>query len=91
MRIVKSNSVKVGWAVQPLFQIGLHKKDFSLLKNIRAFLGVGEIEKIINKFLSLHYMVQSLKDLNIIVNHFERYPFLTKNVKILYYLRNSPP
>lgn len=23
-------------------------------------------------------MVQSLRDLNIIVNHFERYPFLTK-------------
>lgn len=46
-----------------------------LLKNIRAFWGVGEIYY---KENSCNYMVQSLRDLNIIVNHFERYPFLTK-------------
>jgi len=59
-------------------KLGLHlrtKKDFSLLKNIRAFWGVGEIYY---KENSCNYMVQSLRDLNIIVNHFERYPFLTK-------------
>ena len=57
------------------FQIGLHKKDLSLLENIKAYLGVGEIY---HKETSCNYMVQSLRDLNIIVNHFERYPFLTK-------------
>jgi len=81
VRIVKSNSVKVGWAVQPLFFFlwnwvyTFGPKDFSLLKNIRAFWGVGEIYY---KENSCNYMVQSLRDLNIIVNHFERYPFLTK-------------
>jgi hypothetical protein len=75
VRIVKSNSVKVGWTVQPLFQIGLHNKDLNLLKKIKAFWGVGDIYL---KENSCNYMVQSLRDLNIIVNHFEKYPLLTK-------------
>jgi len=75
VRIIKSNSVKVGWVVQPVFQIGLHKKDLNLLKKIQAFWGVGEIY---HKEESCNYMVQSLRGLNVIVNHFERYPLLTK-------------
>jgi len=75
VRITKSNSVKVGWVVQPVFQIGLHKKYLNLLKKIQAFLGVGEIY---HKEESSNYMVQSLSGLNVIVNHFERYPLLTK-------------
>ena len=42
VRITKSNSVKVGWTVQPVFQIDLHKRDLNLLEKIRTFLGVGE-------------------------------------------------
>ena len=75
VRIFKSNTVKVGWAVQPVFQIGLHKKDLDLLKKIQAFLGVGEIY---HKEKSCNYVVQNLRSLNVIVNHFERYPLLTK-------------
>jgi len=66
VRITKSNSVKVGWVVQAVFQTGLHKKDLNLLKNIQAFLGVGEIY---HKQESSNYMVQSLKGLNVIVDH----------------------
>jgi len=61
--------------VQPVFQIGLHKKDLDLLKKIQAFLGVGEIY---HKEKSCNYVVQNLRSLNVIVNHFERYPLLTK-------------
>lgn len=45
---------------------------------IKAFLGVGEIYL---KEESCNYMVQSLKDLNVIVNHFEKYPLLTKKLE----------
>ena len=31
VRIVPSNTTNIGWSVQPVFQIGLHKKDLSLL------------------------------------------------------------
>lgn len=75
VRIIKSNSVKVGWVVQPVFQIGLHKKDLNLLEKIQAFWGVGEIY---HKEQSSNYVVQSLRGLNVIVNHFEKYPLLTK-------------
>jgi len=75
VRIVKSNSVKVGWVVQPVFQIGLHKKDLNLLEKFQSFWGVGVIY---HKEESSNYMVQSLRGLNVIVNHFERYPLLTK-------------
>lgn len=55
--------------------IDLHKKDLTLLKKIQTFLGVGEIY---HKENSSNYMVQSLSGLSVIVNHFEKYPLLTK-------------
>ena len=55
VRIFKSNTVKVGWAVQPVFQIGLHKKDLDLLKKIKAFFDVGEIY---HKEKSCNYVVK---------------------------------
>lgn len=75
LRIAKSNSVKVGWTVQPVFQIGLHIRDLNLLKKIQEYLGVGDIYF---KEKSCNYVVQSLNGLNVVVNHFERYPLLTK-------------
>ena len=33
----KYNKLKVGWRVQPAFQINLHKKDIALLKQIQVF------------------------------------------------------
>lgn len=75
VRVIKSNSVKVGWSVQLVFQIELHKKDLNFLEKIKTFLGVGNIY---HKEESCIFMVQSLRDLNVIINHFEKYPFLTK-------------
>ena len=43
VRIFKSKTSKIGWTIQPVFQIGLHKKDLDLLIKIQEFLGVGEI------------------------------------------------
>ena len=57
------------------FQIGLHKKDKDLLKKIKSFLSVGDIYY---KEESCNYMVQSLQDLRIIVDHFIKFPLLTQ-------------
>nr|YP_009741025.1 LAGLIDADG endonuclease [Fusarium pseudograminearum]YP_010390907.1 LAGLIDADG endonuclease [Fusarium louisianense]YP_010391118.1 LAGLIDADG endonuclease [Fusarium ussurianum]YP_010391175.1 LAGLIDADG endonuclease [Fusarium vorosii]AYN73101.1 LAGLIDADG endonuclease [Fusarium graminearum]QID42285.1 LAGLIDADG endonuclease [Fusarium culmorum]UPX01858.1 LAGLIDADG endonuclease [Fusarium gerlachii]DAC73461.1 TPA_asm: LAGLIDADG endonuclease [Fusarium graminearum CS3005]QID41609.1 LAGLIDADG endonucle len=78
VRIFKSNTVKVGWCVQPVFQIELHKKDLNVLEKISSFLGVG---KIYHKEESSIYMVQSLRDIDVIINHFEKYPLLTKKLE----------
>ncbi len=75
VRIFKSKTLKIGWTIQPVFQIGLHKKDLDLLKKIQVFLGVGEIY---HKEESSNYMVQSSKGIKVIINHFEKYPLLTK-------------
>jgi len=76
VRITKSNSTKIGWIVQPVFQICLHKKDLSLLEKIKSFLGVGEIYN--HQEESYNYVVQSLEGIKVIIKHFKFYPLLTK-------------
>nr|QCW06913.1 hypothetical protein [Drechslerella brochopaga] len=76
VRISQKNSTNIGWVVQPVFQICLHKKDFNLLEEIRTFLGVGEIYN--HQKESCNYVVQSLKGIKVIVDHFKKYPLLTK-------------
>ena len=75
VRIFKSNTAKIGWIVQPIFQIMLHKRDLDLLKKIKKSLGVGEIY---HKEEASNYMVQSSKGIKVIIDHFEKYPLFTK-------------
>jgi hypothetical protein len=63
------------WIVQLCFQIAVHKKDLDLLEHIKNFFGVGTITK--QRSESLNYRVRSVKDLAIIITHFEKYPLLT--------------
>ena len=72
VRISKSNSTKIGWVVQPVFQICLHKKDLVLLKKIQSFFNVGEIYP--HKEESYNYVVQSLQGIKVIIEHFKNYP-----------------
>nr|QVV23912.1 hypothetical protein [Trichoderma cornu-damae] len=75
VRIFKSNTVKIGWTVQPVFQIMLHKRDLDLLKKIQGYLGVGELY---HKEKAVNYVVQSSKGIKVIIDHFEKYPLFTK-------------
>jgi aspartate ammonia-lyase len=65
-----------GYQIQPNFQISLHKNDYALLEATKDFFGVGGIYKDGNS--SFKYSVRSLKDLNIIIKHFEKYPLQTQ-------------
>jgi hypothetical protein len=77
LSIYKDDSKTTGWRVQTIFTIGLHEKDIALLENIQKFfMGVGKIyspRKGIKQF-----RVSSIKELQVIVNHFDKYPLITK-------------
>lgn len=80
--------MKLGWTVYLQFGIKLHIKDSQLLKLIQAYFNVGNIT--LGKELC-QYRVTSIKDLEIIINHFENYPLITlllrkKNGLIISYL-----
>ena len=74
--IVKNKELKTGWRVQSSFQIGLHEKDKSLLELIRSSLGVGQIYK--HSKDSFQYEVQTFKELEVIISHFDKYPLRTQ-------------
>ncbi len=66
---------KTGYRIKAIFQIGVHEKDLALLEQIKLFFGVGHITKL--GVESVQYRVSGLKDLNIIINHFDKHPLLT--------------
>jgi len=76
INITKNNKTKTGWRVQVEFKIGLHKKDLNLLNGIQKFFGVGAVYNQAEDAVQL--IVQSDKELIVIINHFDKYPPITK-------------
>lgn len=78
-KIIFINKIrKLGWRVQSKFQIGLHKRDYNLLILLQKHLnGIGSIHIDSNKNI-VNFSVDSVKDLVILINHFDKYPLLTK-------------
>nr|YP_009568431.1 LAGLIDADG endonuclease [Drechslerella brochopaga]QBL02513.1 LAGLIDADG endonuclease [Drechslerella brochopaga] len=76
IRIRKNLKYKTDWSIELRFQIGLHKKDKLLLEKLQSYFGVGLIK--IQTKDSLQFIVQSIKDLEIIINHFDKYPLITQ-------------
>lgn len=74
--INNNNSSKSGYKIAYVFAIGLHLKDLTLLQNIQKSLGVGKIYNIREDVIQLR--VESLKELIILIQHFENYPLLTQ-------------
>jgi len=65
-----------------MFCIGLHKKDVKILESIQSSLGVGKIHK--HSIDSLQLRVGSLKELDIIIDHFTIYPLKSERQKIFF-------
>lgn len=76
INIYKSNKHEAGWGARAAFQLGLHKKDLPILSSIKDYFGVGNIS--IKAANSCVYSVQAIKDLDVILNHFDKYPLITK-------------
>jgi hypothetical protein len=68
--------MSTGWHCKPIFSIGLHNRDIKILEAIQRTLGVGKIYK--HGSDSIQYRVSSLKDLEVVLNHFDKYPLITK-------------
>jgi hypothetical protein len=76
IKITRNDKCKTGYQIQPVFQIGLHKKDRILLEKIQLyFKGVGSIgySKDIDVFV-----VSSKRELKVIIDHFDKYPLITQ-------------
>jgi hypothetical protein len=65
-----------GYRFEVNFQIELHKKDLALLEQIQKFFGVGKIYS--KNRDSISYLVTSIKDLQVIKDHFDCYPLITQ-------------
>ena len=57
--------------------MGLGKKDHALLNLVKSYFGVGDIYDTHSTNVS-QFRVQSLKDLAVIVQHFDEYPLASK-------------
>lgn len=72
----KRSEFKHGWEVLTEFKIGLHRKDLLLLESLKAYWGnIGTIK--ISKEIVI-YRICSMKDLEVVINHFTRYPLITQ-------------
>lgn len=58
--IQKNNKSKLGWTVELIFTITLHKKDKDILESINNYFGVGYITQ--HGKDTLQYRVKSIKD-----------------------------
>lgn len=72
----KNNKLKLRWKVQAFFSITLHKKDLAILEKIKFTWGVGEIY--IHGKNTVQYKVGSTKELQVIIDHFEKFPLITQ-------------
>jgi hypothetical protein len=69
-----NNKYKNGYQVQLIFKITLHNKD--LLSQVQSYFGVGTITKHGNT--TMQYCVKSIKDLSVIISHFDKYPLISQ-------------
>ena len=74
LKIQQNAKLKTNWRVRPVFSITLHVKDLLLLESIKNTLGVGKISKS-NK--TVIFAVDSIKEISVILNHFDQYPLVT--------------
>jgi len=75
INITKSNNYVNDWGARATFKIGLAKKDLPILYRIHSFLGVGNIT---TRDFSCSYAIQSIKDLQVLIDHFDKYPLMTQ-------------
>jgi len=74
----KPSNEKQGWRIMCIFVIVLHKKDLDLLNSINNFFGVGKVYLYSSD--SCVFTVQSIKDLEIIINHFNKYSLISQKL-----------
>ena len=72
--VYKDNTRSTGWAIKLRFKIGLHNRDLFLLEGIRKYFNGGTITS--GDYCVISF--ESLKDLDVVIKHFDSYPLITK-------------
>ena len=67
---------KFGWQVDQRYLINIHVKDKPLLEDVKNCLRVGKIYK--SGLNTVQLQVRSIKELKVILEHFDKYPLITK-------------
>jgi len=84
--ILINKTRKLGWRVESRFQMGLHKRDLSLLLQLQQFLGgIGSIH-INNTLNKVNYSINSNKDLTNLIINLEKYTLLTQKKSRFYFV-----
>ena len=76
--IYKKANSKTGFIISLVFQISLHEKDKNILEQIQNYFGVGGITG--HGSTSLKYSVRSYNDMQIIIDHFDKFPLATNKL-----------
>jgi len=76
LSIIENKNYKTGWTVKVSFDIGLHIKDKVLLELIQSYFGVGKLY--VTSLESICFRVKSVKEIAVLINHFDKYPLITK-------------
>lgn len=76
----KDTRCSTGYSLQINFQILLHKKDIALLEQIQSKWGVGAI-KDRPDIGAVNFSVSRLKDIQVVIDHFETYPLITQKLE----------
>jgi len=84
IKIQPNAKLKTKWRVRPVFSITLHIKDAFLLEAIKNSLGVGNISK---SSKTVIFAVDSIKEIPVILNHFDNYPLLTQKLSDYFIFR----
>ena len=78
IQVSKYETNLVGWSVKLVFDLNLHKKDMVLLENIQKCLGIGKIYALRKDYI--HYNINSMRDLKILIDYLECYPLITQKL-----------
>ena len=76
--IYKNTSSKSGWYAFLDFKFTIHKRDKEILNKIKFYFNAGEISK--HREQSINYGLRSVKDISLIINHFDNFPLKTKKL-----------
>ena len=74
--IIPRKDRKFGWGVQQCWLISIHVKDKPLLEDVKICLRVGIIS--MHGLYAVQLLVRSIEELKVIIEHFEKYPLITK-------------
>ena len=87
INILKMPQLRVGWRVQPVFQIGLHYKDKELLELIQVYFGgLGIFTKLNDN--ALVYRISGVEQLSKVIEQFENYPLQTQKRSDFYLFKS---